>query len=619
MLHRHLQSLREALAAERDHQRSEHQRLASLSDAEQLAAGVAWPALTYRDSAWVRGRCVVDLGSRDGVGLHDGIGGGDRVRLRPSGGGPRWLAGFVLETDGPDVTLRLDGEPKDLDPLPRWFTEAPVSVTLRFDPSTFDRYIEGLDALAGSRLPLALALLEPTLPEDPPRPRRAGPSPLDCRLNAAQQAALEAALRAERVALIHGPPGTGKTHVIGSLLAQLVARGERPWALAESNAATDHLAVTASQRGLDVVRLGHRGRIGARAQPLSVEGRIDRGPLRPALDELDREISAAHARKDWRGLRPLWAERRRLRGQAWELAVGGAEVVASTFGTMVRQARRVGAADTAVVDEATQALEPAIWSLVPHVGRLILVGDPHQLGPVVTQPGNPLGRSLLERLVEGGYALPMLEEQHRMSSTLTRLVRRTYGPSYRAHPTVADHQLAELADRPQEEPLLQGTSALWVDTAGAGLDEERDPRTMSLFNPGEAALVAAVVGRLRKAGVPTDAIGVIAPYSAQVDRLAALPELADVEVATVNAFQGREKEAIVATWVRSNPRGELGFVADPRRLIVGLTRARRLFVGIGDTATLAADQRFAELFDDLADLEALASVWEPPWDTLLAD
>jgi ATP-dependent RNA/DNA helicase IGHMBP2 len=149
--------------------------------------------------------------------------------------------------------------------------------------------------------------------------------------------------------------------------------------------------------------------------------------------------------------------------------------------------------------------------------------------------------------------------------------------------------------------------ALFVDPAGAA-EEARDPATLSMYSSVEVELVALAVAQLRAEGLD---VGVIAPYSAQVARIRA--RVPEVEVATVNAFQGREMDAIVVSFVRSNDRGELGFVADGRRLTVALTRARRRLVLIGDAATLGRHPRFAALLGALAARGAVRSVWEEPW------
>lgn len=239
--------------------------------------------------------------------------------------------------------------------------------------------------------------------------------------------------------------------------------------------------------------------------------------------------------------------------------------------------------------------------------RLVLVGDPEQLGPVAKVAG-PLERSLLQRLVgEARLPLPMLEVQHRMAPSIRELVATVYGPAYRDHAAVTEQRLGELP------------TTTWVDTAGSGLDEQLDEATRSLFNEGEAALVALAVAELRARGIAPERIGVITPYAAQVACLGRQPSLAGVEVATVNAFQGREKDAIAVSWVRSNEQGTLGFVADTRRLTVALTRARCWLWQVGDSATLARHPRFAALVEHHAASGALVSVWEPPWSEVLAE
>jgi hypothetical protein len=482
-------------------------------------------------------------------------------------------------------------------------------VRRRFDPATFVRFRQGLERAAGHRSALRSVLLGEREPSEDPDP--AVPALPD--LDEAQRRAAHMAWRAEQLAVIHGPPGTGKTRVLAALLEALVAAGERPWALADSNAATDHLAVKAAARGLAVLRLGHPSRLGSEAAALSLQAWLERSPLGPALATLERELSRAWGTPAARG---LLAQRRQLRDQAFRHALDNAEVLALTFGTLARLGPELPAARTAVVDEATQATEPAVWTAVPWVERLILAGDPHQLGPVTKVPGSVLATSLLQRWIGEGHAAPMLEVQRRMHADIRGLVADVYGPTYVDHRGVAGHRLSDLpgvsaARLPAEGPVT------WVDTAGAPEGEQVDPVTRSRFNPTELQVVALAVAGLRRAGVTADDIGVITPYSAQVARLRQLPALEGVECASVNAFQGREKEALVCSFVRSNPEGALGFVQDERRLTVALTRARRWLLCVGDTATLGRAPRMRAVIDHIEAMGWLRSVWEPPWEDVL--
>jgi ATP-dependent RNA/DNA helicase IGHMBP2 len=603
-MHPHLQGLFDALGTEQRWQADEHARLLKRPWSDRVEAGISWPHLRLgsSDRKW-RGQ---ELILRAAVALHDGIRTGDPVTVAPAGSPDDGLGGLVVEVDGRAAVIEVRDEPGDRDGgrTEGWWSEGPVAVTRQLDSRTFDRYRAALRAADGVNSPLKDALLgEQQAPVEPsifPLPD----------LDAAQALAASHALSDAPLSLIHGPPGTGKTWLLARVLAELARRGERPWALAESNAAVDHLALTAAQRGLDVLRLGHPSRIGASARSLGLDARMAGGPLAGAITALERDIKrvSGNDRAAWAERRRLRGERRRIREQAWAHAIEGADVLACTFGTLAGLAERLPPTPVAVVDEATQALEPAVWVAVPRAARLVLVGDPEQLGPVVKQPGNPLERGLLQRLLdEGGLPMPMLEVQHRMSADVQRLVSPVYGPLYRPSPEV-EHQRLGDGD-------LSGRSLLWVDTAGAGFDEERDPLSRSLRNAGEVRVVTQVVERLRGEGIDPQRIGVIAPYSAQV---AALREaLPDVEVATVNAFQGREQDVIVCSWVRSNDQGDVGFVADGRRLTVALSRARCLLVQVGDSATLGSQPRFAGVLQELADNDALESVWEEPWSSAL--
>jgi superfamily I DNA and/or RNA helicase len=183
-----------------------------------------------------------------------------------------------------------------------------------------------------------------------------------------------------------------------------------------------------------------------------------------------------------------------------------------------------------------------------------------------------------------------------------------YGGELVADDSVVGHRLCDLPGV-RAEPLTE-TPVKFIGTAGAGYDEELDEETDSRFNPQEAALAAKYVRRLLDAGVSASDIAVIAPYSAQVRLLRELLAGSGVEIDSVDGFQGREKEAVVISLVRSNPEGEIGFLADVRRTNVALTRARRKLVVVGDSATLANHEFYKRLLEYVEGIGAYASVWE---------
>jgi energy-coupling factor transporter ATP-binding protein EcfA2 len=545
---------------------------------------------------------------RAGAELHDGVEPGDRVEVAV---GSLKLSGEVVDADTGWAEIRVQGEVE---------LQGEAVVTRTFDPTPWRRLAEALDKADAHRSPLRDVLLgkKPASPLLSTTPRL-DPTGLD----ETQREAASIVLRSGEVALVHGPPGSGKTTLLVALLRAAVADGDRPWALADSNAAVDHVAGRAAAAGLDVVRVGPPGRMGEEGRRLSLKERIRTGPFAAALARLERDILRLDPHQDRDALADLQLQARELREQAEDAALQSAQVIASTLGTLLRRAAHLPPPRHAFVDEATQAIEPAVWAAVPHIQHLTLVGDPRQLGPVVTRPNSPLEVSLVERLLgpagpgEGRkLPMPMLAIQRRMHQSIQDLVADQYPETWRAADEVRGHLVAHL---PGVLPTsLTERPTLFVDTAGADLGDEIDPATRSWRNPGEARLIALVVAALRDARVHPSLIGVITPYSAQTRLIAHQPELEGVEVASINSFQGREREIILVSWVRSNADGQIGFVADGRRLTVALSRARRLLVQVGDSGTLASHPRFARLFDVLAQQEAVDSVWNPPWDQVVA-
>jgi superfamily I DNA and/or RNA helicase len=210
-----------------------------------------------------------------------------------------------------------------------------------------------------------------------------------------------------------------------------------------------------------------------------------------------------------------------------------------------------------------------------------------------------LSISLFERLANARpEAMVTLAEQHRMNERIMRYPSDAlYGGKLRAHPSVARHAL-------DEAPLEV------IDTAGRGFDEATPEGSESKANPGEAELAASEVERLLARGIPARDVAVIAPYDAQVQilrqRLSAHPEL---EVDTVDGFQGREKEAVVVSLTRSNEEGDLGFLADIRRMNVALTRARKKLVVVGDGATVRRHPFYDGFFRYAESIGAWQSAW----------
>lgn len=507
------------------------------------------------------------------------------------------------------------------EPPPDWATDGRVVLELEPSPVTWERLSSGLARLgnekAGKRWH---AVLSGASPRFLSRPR--GPA-LEHRLNAEQAAALDLAERAEDVALVHGPPGTGKTTVLVEVIRRAAARGEQVLAAAPSNLAVDNLVERLVAAGLSCVRLGHPARVLPALLAHTLEAQagqresaeIARGLVEEAI-ALRRSASKRRqkrgpgrfstSREQYRDARALLAEARALEARAEAEVLDRAQVVLATLTSLDAPPLAGRRFPLAVVDEATQAVEPALYLALLRADRAVLAGDHLQLPPTVlsaaAQAGG-LGVSLFERLALafGDAARVTLAEQYRMNARIMAFPSEAlYAGALRAHPAVADRAV-------DAAPLEV------VDTAGRGFEDETPEGSDSKQNPGEAELAAAEVRRILALGVPAGEIAVISPYDAQVQRLRALLAAeveAGLEVDTVDGFQGREKEAVVVSLVRSNEAGEVGFLSDVRRMNVALTRARSKLVVVGDGATVSRHP----FYDHFLRHAQAVGAWRSAWD-----
>jgi ATP-dependent RNA/DNA helicase IGHMBP2 len=321
------------------------------------------------------------------------------------------------------------------------------------------------------------------------------------------------------------------------------------------------------------------------------------------------------SRRDLRqDARALLADARRLEAQAVESVLNAAAVLCATTTGLDSEIIGPRRFDLLVLDEASQTTEPGLWVPLLRSGRVVLAGDHCQLPPTVLSPEaarRGFGVSPLERLVDlyGERVTRRLDVQYRMHEDIMAFSSREfYAGTLVADASVRAHRLCDLPGvqaGPPTEPAVE-----FIDTAGAGYDEELEPDGESRLNPQEAALVARKVRVLLAAGVPAPDIAVITPYAAQVRRLRQELPVPGLEVDSVDGFQGREKEAVVLSLVRSNPEGEVGFLADVRRLNVALTRARRKLLVIGDSATLSRLPLYQRLIEYGEEIGAYRTVWE---------
>jgi superfamily I DNA and/or RNA helicase len=599
-------------------------RAGRVADAEAEQTGMALVDLVVVDEfSGLGGRCILTLAKRNRTLTlpWTRLAVGSPVMLSQGDGSWR---GVISERFERTIRVALNGPPADLEDAGR------CRIDLASDEVARQRQQSALDrARTANRERLAelrQVLLGETAPDFLPL---AEFQPIDESLNPSQQEAVRFALSARDIAIIHGPPGTGKTTTVVELIRQAIRRGDKVLACAPSNLAVDNLLERLVAAGERVVRLGHPARVLPALQAHTLDVQVDEHADARLARKFAKDAFALFRQAGkWTRAKPepgarqaqrqeareLLAEARRLESLAVERVLGAADVVCSTTTALDSEVIGQRSFDLAVLDEACQTTEPGCWIPLLRCARVVLAGDHCQLPPTVLSAeavDQGFGISLLERLVDlyGSAVTRRLAVQYRMHEAIMGFSSQEfYEGALQAEAVVAGHLLRDLPGvRPD---LLTETPVLFIDTAGAGFDEEPEPDGESRLNMEEAGLVARKVRTLLELGVTATDLAVIAPYAAQVRLLRERLPVADLEIDSVDGFQGREKEAVIVSLVRSNREGEIGFLADVRRINVALTRARRFLLIVGDSATLGGHPFYQRLFSYFESIGAYRSVWD---------
>jgi len=550
------------------------------------------------------------------------------------------------------ITLRTDE-------LPDWARDGKLGIDLLFDDNSYTEMFSALrqaTSLAEKREEgrLIRILTGPTPPAfaedangDPSHPEASGTdhsgSPASTTtgsvaapLNPSQQAAVRKILSAADLAIVHGPPGTGKTTTLVAAIRALTQRDEGPvLVVAPSNTAVDLLSEKLSDTGLNVLRIGNAAKVSDKLLSLTLDSRMAEHSAMKEVKKLKKRAAEFKdmAHKYKRSFGPAEREQRKAlfdearnimkeveRTEQYILddVIGKARVITATLVGANHYTIRNLRYATAVIDEAGQALEPACWIPILKAPRLVLAGDHCQLPPTVksqeaAQGG--LSTTLLEKVVAlHPGAVTLLEEQYRMHQRIMGYSSRVfYENRLKAHPTVAGHTLFE-----GDAPLI------FIDTAGCGFDER--PEGPGITNPEEAAFLVrhatrlledlAVRGNGSNGAHPS--VAIISPYRNQVHLLQelvaasrTLHEWGDrLSVNTIDSFQGQERDIVYIGLTRSNSGSRVGFLADVRRMNVAMTRARKKLVVIGDSATLSRVPFYEDFIAYAQEHEAYVSGWE---------
>jgi len=549
--------------------------------------------------------------------------GGRQVRLFQSTDKDNFLNGTLHYVDDNEMKIIFF-----TDELPDWVHDGKIGVDVLFDERSYREMEKALQTVAGAKN-CRLAELANIL-----YGKQAAYFEKDAgyeheTLNASQQDAVKKILSAHDIACVHGPPGTGKTTTLVAALQEIVAQELTTLVCTPSNAAADYITRKLGEKGIRVLRIGNLSRIDDELLSYTVEGLLEKhsraeelaGYKKRALEY--RRVAGKYKRsfgpeerrqRDllYREARALSQEARLLEDHMINDLLRTSQVIVTTLVGVENKYLEKKTFHTVVIDEAAQALEPAVWIPICRAHRVIMAGDPFQLPPTVksaeAQKGG-LSVTLLEKCIERvPDAVHLLDVQYRMNETIMNFSNgRFYGGKLSADPSVA-HRTLDVPS-PFDSPVE------FVDTAGCGYEEESDPDSQSLFNRGEINILMNHWEQLSAAlGEQRPSVAIITPYREQVRKIAeSLPSTPEgkpvIPVNTVDAFQGQERDIIYISMVRSNANGNIGFLADYRRMNVAMTRAKKKLIVIGDSATLGYDTFYREFLSYCESHATYESAW----------
>lgn len=519
------------------------------------------------------------------------------------------------------------------DRLPFWLNDGMLGVQLMFDEHSYKEMERALNELVTTENERTQDLASIILGDKKPNFFHQKAVQYS-ELNTSQNNALNKVLCAKDIAIIHGPPGTGKTTTLVYSIIETLRLETQVLVCAPSNAAADLLVEKLGDRQISVLRVGNPARI-----------------TKAVLDKtLDLKITQHSNYKTLKSLRKR-AEEYRAMGRKYKRNFGNSEreqrtmllkearalktecdaildyIISDIFSsTRVLVSTLVGANnrhlkrmhfDTVFIDEAAQGLEPASWIPILKAKRVVFAGDHKQLPPTIKSfeaARKGLEVTLFEKAIKRNAADVLLTEQYRMNETIMRFSgRQFYKDQLVANNAVKDWKI-----------FKDDTSIEFLDTAGCGFMEDQNLETRSTKNPEEAQLVFAhlqqYLSQLTDLGLHDElsSIGIISPYRAQLETLRSEFKKLDIDdetrkkisINTIDSFQGQERDVIYISLVRANEKGEIGFLADTRRMNVAMTRARKKLVVVGDSSTISQNKFYSNFLDYVNEVDAYRSAFE---------
>ena len=547
------------------------------------------------------------------------------------------FTGTVSYVDGDRMVINVPDSVSLLDLQ----TEEPIGVQLSFDETSYKLMFEALDRTMKAKNN-RLAYLRDLFYSHQKAGRFSFEPMKFPWLNPTQERAVNEVLWAKDVAIVHGPPGTGKTTTLVEAINETLMRESQVLVCAQSNMAVDWISEKLVDRGINVLRIGNPTRVNDKMLGFTYERRFESHPDYPQLWAIRKAIRELRSNRK-KGSESFHQKMDRLRSRAAEIEIrinaelfGEARVIACTLVGSAHRLLEGMKFGTLFIDEAAQALEAACWIPMRRASRVILAGDHCQLPPTVKSIAAlraGLGKTLMERIAENKpEVVTLLKIQYRMNEDIMRFSSDWfYGGQVESAPQIKyrsildfDHPISwidtsneenqmtiEGEDAPEDSASTSSSSSAANQNSDLNFKEQFVGESFGRINKAEAELtlltLAEYFTKIGKQRVLSDSIdvGIISPYRAQVQYLKKLikkyeffkPYRRLISVNTVDGFQGQERDVILISLVRSNDEGQIGFLKDLRRMNVAMTRARMKLIILGNKDTMTQHPFYKKLWE----------------------
>ena len=538
------------------------------------------------------------------------------------------IEGIITHCRGNQLKINIRTEE-----LPDWSRDGKLGIDLLFDENSYQEMFSALKTCIKKEEEPEERLLNILIGKKQPTYNDTIPKYKTEKLNLYQNNAIQQIIQANELAIVHGPPGTGKTTTLIQAIIALIANGTKKILVtAPSNTAVDVVSEKLHAKGVNVVRIGNPVRVSEELLSLTMDNKIAEHETNKNIKKLKKQANEfkdmAHkykrnfgkAERDQR--KALFDEAHKIMKDVEQMEkyitediLNKAQVITATLVGSNHYSIRHMHYDAVIIDEAGQATEPACWIPILKTQKLILAGDHCQLPPTIKSfeaAKQGLSTTLLEKCVAlYPQAVTLLQEQYRMNEHIMQYSSTVfYNNQLLANEFVKQHLL-----------FSNDTPFTFIDTAGCGFDEVVNGTQIN--NPEEASmlykhLVAYVIALEQNTTIPFPNIAIISPYKQQIvtlqEYLTHVPELQaylpNIKINTIDSFQGQEKDIIYISLVRSNADNNIGFLSDIRRMNVAMTRARKKLVIIGDSSTLCALPYYENLVTYSQSINGWMSGWE---------